>query len=78
MQAPDDFIDFRQKVDLMLDNALSKDAEAEVMKRVATDPEFYKMYETEKYFRDFVRSHVVRPKVTKEFIESIKEKIRIV
>ncbi len=77
MRAPNEFTDFRQKVDLMLDNALTKEAKDEVMKKVEGNPEYEKLLKSERNFRDFVRGSVVRPKVTPEFIQSIKDKVRI-
>ncbi|MDH3651256.1 MAG: hypothetical protein OEQ53_16335 [Saprospiraceae bacterium] len=77
MRAPNDYQQFRQKVDLMLDNALSQEARDEVMRTVNANPEYLALLKKERNFRDFVRNNVVRPKVTPEFIQSIKEKIKI-
>ena len=78
MRSPEDFLEFRRKVDMMLDNALDQDAEKEIMKDVKNNPEYGKVLESEKYFRHFVKEHVVRPKVSSEFIESIRQKVRII
>ncbi|MCB0687379.1 MAG: hypothetical protein KDC53_12675 [Saprospiraceae bacterium] len=77
MRAPSDFTDFRKKVDMMLDKALTKEAEEEVMNRIKDNPAYEQMLNNERNFRDFVRGNVVRPKVTPEFIQSIKDKVRI-
>jgi hypothetical protein len=77
MRAPNDFKDFRQKVDMMLDKALSKEGEEEVMSKIKDNPDYERLLKNERNFRDFVRGNVVRPKVTPEFIQSIKDKIRI-
>lgn len=77
MRAPRDFTDFRKKVDMMLDNALTKEGEEEVMNKIKDNPAYEQMLNNERNFRDFVRGNVVRPKVTPEFIQSIKDKIRI-
>ncbi len=76
MRAPNDYEDFRKKVDMMLDKALSKEAEAEVMRTIEENPAFEKLLNNERSFREFVRQGVVRPKVTPEFIQSIKDKVR--
>ncbi len=77
MRGPIDYKDFRQKVDMMLDKALTKEAEEEVMKKIQDNPEYENLLKTERNFRDFVRGSVVRPKVTPEFIQSIKDKVRV-
>ncbi len=76
MRAPNNYQQFRQKVDLMLDNVLSQEAQDEVMRTVDSNPEYRALLNKERSFRDFVRNNVVRPKVTPEFIQSIKEKIK--
>lgn len=77
MRAPNEMQDFRKKVDMMLDNALSKEAEEAVMKEVNNNPEFQQVLNNERNFRNFVRGNVVRPKVTPEFIQSIKDRVKI-
>ncbi len=77
MRGPNDYQEFRQKVDMMLDNALSKEDEAQVLKSVEDNPEYEQLLRNERNFRNFVRGKVVRPKVTPEFIQSIKDKVRI-
>lgn len=77
MRAPNDYQDFRKKVSMMLDKALTKEAENEVMQSIERNPQYRELLNKERSFRDFVRNNVIRPKVTPEFIQSIKEKIRI-
>lgn len=77
MRAPNEFTDFRKKVDMMLDKALTKEAEEEVLNKIKDNPDYEQMLNSERNFRDFVRGSVVRPKVTAEFIQSIKDKVRI-
>lgn len=77
MRAFEDYEDFRKKIDMMLDKALTKEAEEEVMKSVEDNPEFEQLLKNERNFREFVRGSVIRPKVTPEFIQSIKDKVRI-
>ena len=77
MRAPRDFTDFRKKVDMMLDNALTKEGEEEVMNKIKDNPAYEQLLNNERNFRDFVRGNVIRPKVTPEFIQSIKDKVRI-
>lgn len=77
MRGPNDYQELRQNVDLILDKALTREAQNEVMKKVEGDPEFEKVMKTERTFREFVRKNVTRPKVTPEFIQSIKDQVRI-
>ena len=77
MRAPNDYQEFRRKVSMMLDKALSKEAEDEIMQHIAQNPQYQDLLNKERTFRNFVRRNVIRPKVTPEFIQSIKEKIRI-
>ncbi|MBK8502471.1 MAG: hypothetical protein IPL46_09780 [Saprospiraceae bacterium] len=62
---------------MMLDKALTKEAEEEVLSKIKDNPDYEKMLTNERNFRDFVRGNVIRPKVTPEFIQSIKDKVRI-
>jgi len=77
MRGPNDYQELRQNVDLILDKALTREAQNEVMKKVEGDPEFEKVMKTERTFREFVRKNVTRPKVSPEFIQSIKDQVRI-
>jgi len=78
MRSPEDFLEFRRKVDMMLDNALSHEDEKEIMNHVRANPEYGRFLENEKNFRHFVKENVVRPKVSSDFIESIRQKVRII
>ncbi|MBX2816897.1 MAG: hypothetical protein KTR24_12905 [Saprospiraceae bacterium] len=76
MRGPNDYQELRQNVDLILDRALTQEAQDEMMKKVEGDPEFAQMMNKERNFREFVRKNVTRPKVTPEFIQSIKDQVR--
>jgi hypothetical protein len=65
------------KVNMYLDNELSKEDERELLKEIKSDPYFYELLSKEKSFREFIKSRVHRRKVSPAIIESIKEKIRI-
>ena len=76
MRGPNEYQELRQNVDLILDQALSQEAQDKMMEKVKGDPEFEKVMKTERSFREFVRKNVTRPKVTPEFIQSIKDQVR--
>lgn len=76
MRGPNEYQELRQNVDLLLDRALTQEAQEQMMEKVKGDPDFEKVMKTERNFREFVRKNVTRPKVTPEFIQSIKDQVR--
>ena len=72
-----DLQDFRQKVDLYLDRALNTEDERELLNRVTHDPSCGKVLSKEKNFRNFNKQNVKRSSATPDFIQAIKNKIRL-
>ena len=70
--------DLRQKIDLFFDNALPLADQEELLSRVNNDPRCSQMFNKEKCFRDFIKNNVKRTSVSPDFIQSIKNRIRIV
>lgn len=70
--------DFRQRVNLYFDNALSEEDQKELMSEVQHDPKCQREFTKEKSFRDFIRNNVKRSSVSPDLIQSIRDKIRIV
>ena len=60
--------DLVKKVNMYLDNELSREAERNLLRELLSK---------EKSFRDFIKSRVHRRKVSPTLIQSIKEKIRV-
>lgn len=67
----------RHQIDLFLDNELSKDAQANLIQMIEGDARFNKIIEDEKYFREFVKNNVKRQSVTPDFIQNLKERIKL-
>ena len=66
-----------QKVNMYLDNELSKEAERELLREIKQNPMYFEILNKEKSFREFIKSRVNRKKVSPSLIKSIKDKIRI-
>jgi hypothetical protein len=67
--------DFVTRLNLLLDNELTPDAEREMLEEIKSNPEYREMLAKEQSFREFVRSRVHRKTVSPSLILSIKEKI---
>ena len=66
-----------QKVNMYLDNELSKEAERDLLREIKQNPMYFEILNKEKSFREFIKSKVNRKKVSPSLIQSIKDKIRI-
>ncbi len=64
------------KVNLYLDNELSKEAERELLIELKQNPIYRDVLSKEKSFREFLRSRIQRRKVSPALIQSIKDKIK--
>ncbi|MFT5167223.1 MAG: hypothetical protein ACI8P3_002460 [Saprospiraceae bacterium] len=65
------------KVNMYLDNELSKDAEMELLREIKHNPAYLEVLSKEQSFREFIKSKVHRRKVSPALIQSIKDKIRV-
>ena len=70
--------DFHQRVSLYFDNALSEEDQRDLMNLVNNDPRCSKVFNKEKSFREFIKTNVKRPQVSSDFIQAIRDKIRVV
>jgi hypothetical protein len=66
-----------KKVNMYLDNELSKDAEIELLREIKQNPAYLEVLSKEQSFREFIKSKVHRRKVSPALIQSIKDRIRI-
>lgn len=64
------------RVNMYLDNELSKESERELLRELKMNPIYREVLSKEKSFRDFIKSKVERRKVSPSLIQSIKDKIR--
>ena len=69
--------DLVKKVNMYLDNELSKDAERDLLREIKTNPAYLQVLSKEKSFREFIKSRMLRRKVSPALIQSIKDKIRV-
>lgn len=66
-----------KKVNMYLDNELSKEAERDLLREIKTNPAYLEILSKEQSFREFIKSKVHRRKVSPALIQSIKDKIRV-
>jgi len=66
-----------KKVNMYLDNELSKEAERDLLREIKTNPTYLEVLSKEQSFREFIKSKVHRRKVSPALIQSIKDKIRV-
>lgn len=67
--------DFITRMNLLLDNELTPDAEREMLEEIKNNPQYRDLLSREQSFREFIRSRIHRKKVSPSLINSIKEKI---
>ncbi len=77
MKNSQDYKDLVRKVTMYLDNALSKEAERELLREIKSNPNYMELLHKEKSFREFVKSRVQRRSVSPALVQSIKERIKI-
>lgn len=78
MDGHTDYGNFHQKVSMYLDNEMSAEAANSFLREASQDPGYNRVLQKEKSFRNFIKNNVHRPHVTPDFIQSIKDKIRVV
>lgn len=77
MKNEDHLQEIRRQVDMFFDHALSLDDETSLLKRVQQDPTYQQVFSHEKTMREHLRTKVHRPGVSPDFIQSIKDHIRM-
>lgn len=63
---------------MYFDNALGDVEKKELLNKIDTDPSCQKLFSKEKNFRDFIKNNVKRPAASKDLIQSIRDKIRVI
>ncbi|MEM6316893.1 MAG: hypothetical protein AAF960_04445 [Bacteroidota bacterium] len=77
MKNSKDYKELVKKVTMYLDNALTKEAERELLREIKSNPAYMELLHKEKSFREFVKSRVQRRTVSPALVQSIKERIKI-
>ncbi len=71
------FQELVKKVNMYLDNELSKESERDLLREIKTNPAYLEVLSKEQSFREFIKSKVHRRKVSPALIQSIKDKIGV-
>ncbi len=67
--------DLTNKVNMYLDNALSREDESQFLNQMQDNPSFNEILVKEKSFRKLIKNNVPRRKVSKDLIQGIMRKI---
>ena len=69
--------DLVTRMNLLLDNELSPEAERAFLNEIKSNPTYRAMLSKERSFREFIKNRIQRKKVNPSLIHSIKEKIKL-
>jgi len=69
--------EIQNRVSLYFDNALGEIEKNELLQQVESDPKCSKIFNKEQTCRNFIKNNITRPKVSVDFINSIKSSINI-
>jgi len=72
-----DYNNLQKRITLYFDNALNDTDKQNLLSQVNDDPKGHQLFEKEQHLRDIIKSHVKRPSASPDFIQSIKDKIKI-
>jgi F0F1-type ATP synthase delta subunit len=75
MQNSNKYSGLKKKINLFLDDQLDGGESQSLLKMVDDDPKCCSIYNKEKDFRDFIKSNISRPSVSKSLLQSIKQNI---
>ena len=70
--------EIRASINLYFDNALTTDAQQNLLNKVDSDSTCNKIFNQEKNIREFIKNNVTRPAVSPDFIQSIMNNIKVV
>lgn len=70
--------ELRANINLYFDNALSSDDQQNLLQKVSNDTQCSQIFNQEKSVRDFIKNNFLRPSVSPDLIQNIKNNIRIV
>ena len=70
--------EIRASINLYFDNALTTDAQQNILNKVDSDSTCHKIFNQEKNIREFIKNNVTRPDVSPDFIQNIMNNIKIV
>ena len=70
--------EIRASINLYFDNALTTDAQQNLLNKVDSDSTCHKIFNQEKNIREFIKNNVTRPDVSPDFIQNIMNNIKVV
>lgn len=69
--------DLTRRINLLLDNELTPDAERALLNEIKSNPSYREMLQKERNFREFIKSRIHRRKVSPSLVDSIKKTINV-
>ncbi len=76
MRSPEQMEDFRQKIDLYLDNALTTEESTDFVNAANSNPEYTELLERASEFRNLLKTKVKRSTCSENLINNIKNNIK--
>lgn len=77
MRNQDQLENFRQKVDLYLDNALTSEESLQVINDAKSDEQLQRVFNSESNFRNLLKSKIKRSTCSDSLIKNIKNRVKI-
>jgi len=77
MEGRNSLSDVRQRISLYFDNELDQKDQDELLKELDNNPASSRIFEKEKNFRNFIKDNVKRPQVSPDFVQNIRNKVRV-
>jgi len=68
---------FRQKVDLYFDNALTSEESLQVINDAKSDAQLQRVFNSESSFRNLLKSNIKRSTCSDSLIKNIKNRVKI-
>lgn len=66
-----------KRVRMLVDNELTKEAENQLLEEIQDNPSIMDILKREQSFKDYLKSKLVKKKVSPTLIQNIKDKIRV-
>ena len=70
--------DLAKRINLLLDNELTPEAERALLNEIKANPSYREMLQKERNFREFIKSRIHRRKISPSLVESIKSTIKAI
>jgi len=77
MEGRNSLSDVRQRISLYFDNELDQKGQDDLLQEVNNNPTSSRIFQKEKNFRNFIKDNVKRPAVSPDFVQNIRNKVRV-